>query len=73
VFFSLFQNLKKMGLIKEPKNVDLIIKSEPWSADELKEFRKIMKDQKAKRKKLVPGKTKHKSKQRPHRPAANSA
>jgi hypothetical protein len=40
-----------MGLIKESKKVDLIIKSEPWSEKELKEFREIMKAQKAKRKK----------------------
>ena len=32
-----------MGLIKESKNVDLIIKSEPWSKKELSEFREIMK------------------------------
>jgi hypothetical protein len=30
-----------MGLIKEPKNVDLIVKSEPWSEKELKEFREL--------------------------------
>jgi hypothetical protein len=41
-----------MGLIKEPKKVDLLIKSEPWSDRELKEFREIMKAQKAKRNKL---------------------
>ncbi len=41
-----------MGLIKEPKKVDLVIKSEPWTDKELKEFRKIMKAQKSKRKKL---------------------
>jgi molybdate-binding protein len=32
-----------MGLIREPKNVDFIIKSEPWTKDELKQFRAIMK------------------------------
>lgn len=42
-----------MGLIKEPKQVDLIIHSEPWTEKELKEFREIMKAQKAKRKKLL--------------------
>ncbi len=31
-----------MGLIKEPKNVDLSTKSEPWTERELVEFRKIM-------------------------------
>ena len=41
-----------MGLLKESKKVDLLIKSEPWSEKELKEFRKIMKAQKSKRKKL---------------------
>ena len=41
-----------MGLIKEPKQVDLIIKSEPWTEKELKEFREIMKAQKAKHKRL---------------------
>lgn len=42
-----------MGLIKEPKNVDLSTKSEPWTEQELVEFRKIMqdiKDKNAKRK-----------------------
>jgi len=42
-----------MGLIKEPKNVDLSTKSEPWTEEELTEFRKIMqdiKDKNAKRK-----------------------
>lgn len=37
-----------MGLIKEPKNVDLSIKSEPWTEKELADFRKIMQDIKAK-------------------------
>lgn len=53
-----------MGLIKEPKKVDLIIKSEPWTDKELKEFRKIMKAQKAKRKKLPLTGQKRKTKQR---------
>ena len=42
-----------MGLIKEPKNVDLSTKSEPWTEQELIDFRKIMqaiKDKNAKRK-----------------------
>ena len=42
-----------MGLIKEPKNVDLSTKSEPWTEQELADFRKIMqdiKDKNAKRK-----------------------
>jgi hypothetical protein len=37
-----------MGLIKEPKNVDLSTKSEPWTEKELSDFRKIMKEIKAK-------------------------
>ena len=45
-----------MGLIKEPKNVDLSSKSEPWTEQELVDFRKIMqgiKDKNAKRKERV--------------------
>ncbi len=37
-----------MGLIKEPKNVDLSTKSEPWTEEELLDFRKIMKEIKVK-------------------------
>ncbi len=37
-----------MGLTKEPKNVDLSTKSEPWTEQELADFRKIMQDIKAK-------------------------
>ncbi|MEX8549244.1 MAG: hypothetical protein V5804_16710 [Mucilaginibacter sp.] len=37
-----------MGLIKEPKDVDLSTKSEPWSEQELADFRKIMQDIKSK-------------------------
>ena len=37
-----------MGLIKEPKNIDLSTKSEPWTEQELVDFRKIMKDIKQK-------------------------
>lgn len=37
-----------MGLIKEPKNVDLSTKSEPWTEQELVDFRKIMQDIKSK-------------------------
>jgi hypothetical protein len=42
-----------MGLIKEPKNIDLSTKSEPWTEQELVDFRKIMqviKDKNTKRK-----------------------
>ena len=41
-----------MGLIKEPKNVDFTIKSEPWTKEELKKFREIMKQQRERRAKL---------------------
>lgn len=37
-----------MGLIKEPKNIDLSTKSEPWTEEELADFRKIMQDIKTK-------------------------
>jgi len=37
-----------MGLIKEPKNVDLSTKSEPWTEKELSDFRKIMQEIKTK-------------------------
>ena len=33
---------------KEPKNVDLSTKSEPWTEEELADFRKIMQEIKAK-------------------------
>ena len=42
-----------MGLIKEPKNVDFTVQSEPWTEEELKDFRKLMselKDKSARRK-----------------------
>jgi hypothetical protein len=41
-----------MGLIKEPKNIDLTIKSEPWTEDELIQFRAIMKKQRDRKLKL---------------------
>jgi hypothetical protein len=37
-----------MGLIKEPKNVDFMIQSEPWTEEELKDFRKLMNELKTK-------------------------
>ena len=37
-----------MGLIKEPKNVDFTVKSKPWTAKELKDFRELMAELKAK-------------------------
>ena len=33
---------KPMVLIKEPKHIDLSTKSEPWTDQELADFRKIM-------------------------------
>ncbi len=49
-----------MGLIREPKNVDFIIKSEPWTKEELKKFREIMKQQRERRAKLKLSLTKKK-------------
>ena len=46
-----------MGLIREPKNVDFIIKSEPWTKGELKMLREIMKQQRERRVKIK-GRTK---------------
>jgi hypothetical protein len=37
-----------MGLIKEPKNVDFTVQSEPWTEEELKDFRKLMQELKVK-------------------------
>jgi hypothetical protein len=37
-----------MGLIKEPKNVDFSVKSKPWTEEELRDFRKLMDELKAK-------------------------
>jgi len=36
-----------MSIVKEPKGVDFVVKSEPWSDEELKEFRKLMKKKKS--------------------------
>ena len=36
-----------MGLIKEPKNVDFSMKSEPWTKEELKELSEYIKKSKA--------------------------
>jgi hypothetical protein len=33
-----------MGIIREPKHIDLSTKSEPWNAEELADFRKIMQE-----------------------------
>ena len=36
-----------MAIVKEPNGVDFVVKSEPWTDEELKEFRKLMKKQKS--------------------------
>ncbi len=36
-----------MAIVKEPKGVDFVVKSEPWTDKELKEFRKMMEKQKS--------------------------
>jgi len=37
-----------MGLIREPKDADLSFQSKPWTEEELSEFRKLMKELRAK-------------------------
>jgi len=37
-----------MGLIREPKNVDFTVQSEPWTEEELRDFRILMNKLKAK-------------------------
>jgi len=51
-----------MGLIKEPRDVDFTVKSEPWTEEELADFRKLMKEIKAKKRtyRLSPIKSKQK-------------
>lgn len=36
-----------MGLIREPKNVDFTVQSKPWTEEELRDFRKLMSELKA--------------------------
>ena len=36
-----------MAIVKEPKGVDFVVKSEPWTDKELREFRKMMEKQKS--------------------------
>ena len=48
-----------MGLIREPKEVDFIIQSEPWTEKELADFRKLMTKEKEK---ILKSKLKRKSK-----------
>jgi hypothetical protein len=40
--------VENMGLIKEPKNVDFTVQSEPRTEEELKDFRILMSRMKAK-------------------------
>jgi hypothetical protein len=54
-----------MGLIKEPKNIDLSTKSEPWTEQELADFRKIMKNIKGKNAKRKQRSLKLKGKKQP--------
>ena len=51
-----------MGLIKEPRNVDFTVQSKPWTEEELKDFRKLMNELKAKtaKKKVVTSSKKNK-------------
>jgi len=37
-----------MALIREPKNVDFTVQSKPWTEEELRDFRKLMNELKAK-------------------------
>jgi hypothetical protein len=39
-----------MAIIKEPKNIDLSTKSEPWNENELADFRKLMEEIRSKNK-----------------------
>jgi hypothetical protein len=36
-----------MSIVKEPKGVDFLVKSEPWTDKELSDFRKLMNKQKS--------------------------
>jgi len=38
-----------MGLIKEPRDIDFTVKSEPWTEEELADFRKLMEEIKNKK------------------------
>jgi hypothetical protein len=37
-----------MGLIREPENIDFTVKSEPWTEEELRDFRILMNELKLK-------------------------
>lgn len=53
-----------MGLNKEPKHIDLSVKSKPWTENELVDFRKLMLEikEKNRKKKLKSSVSKTKSK-----------
>jgi hypothetical protein len=53
-----------MGLIKEPKNIDLTIQSKPWNEEELAALSEII--QKAKKAKKARSKVKRLAKKRKH-------
>ena len=53
-----------MGLIREPKEVDMSMKSEPWTEKELAEFRTIMQNIKTKNAKRKERSLKLRSKQK---------
>lgn len=53
-----------MKLFKEPKDVDMSTKSEPWTEQELADFRKLMQNIKAKNAKRKTNTTQKKSKQK---------
>ncbi len=38
-----------MGLIRQPRNIDFTVKSEPWTEEELADFRMLMATIKAKK------------------------
>ena len=38
-----------MGLIREPKDVDFTVKSEPWTEEELADFRMLIEEIKSKK------------------------
>ena len=60
--FQIISNHNTMGLIREPKNIDLSTKSEEWTEKELIDFRNLMKEIKAKnaKRKLTSAKSKRK-------------
>ena len=53
-----------MGIIKEPKDVDFTVKSEPWTEEELADFRKLMEEIKNTKKTYRPTLSKSKRKKK---------